>query len=66
VAAASLRQNRRDREPPLFSLFFHEKTAPRPAKPAEFLGFWQSLRSNNSEKQRAITAKNSRKRDQKQ
>jgi len=27
VAAASLGQNRCDREPPLFSLFFREKTA---------------------------------------
>jgi hypothetical protein len=61
VVAASLGQNRRHREPPLFSLFFHGKTAAEPAKAAESLGFWQSRRVNNSEEQRAITAGNSKK-----
>jgi hypothetical protein len=44
-----------------FSLFFPEKTAGHPANAAEFLGFWQLRWRNNSEKQRAITAKNTKK-----
>jgi len=48
VAAASLGQNRRNREPPLFSLFFQKNSGPA-GKTAEFLASLETRWPNNSE-----------------